>query len=262
MRKELVALFPNNRSQVSYAGTPSGETNAMLFKSEIVTQVSGSIGGTTYSHNTAGLYRRARAIPVNPNTAFQQAVRNNFTTLALAWSQVLTQFQRDEWENYAVLTPTTGKLGDPLTLSGQQMYIRCNATILAGANARVDVGPTVPGLTELTAPVATASIAGPDISVAYDNGDAWAIAAGGGLTIQTSRFLSPGKNFFKGPYRILATVDGDATPPTSPETSASNAFGQVLADATAGQKLSMRYVAFESDGRISAVTSEMVTVIA
>ncbi len=234
----------------------------MLFKSEIVTQVSGSIGGTTYSHNTAGLYRRARAIPVNPNTAFQQAVRNNFTTLALAWSQVLTQIMRDAWSNYAELSPITGALGDPLTLSGQQMYIRCNATRLAGGIARVDVGPTIPGLAALTPPVATASIAGPDISVAFTDADAWANAVGGGLTIQTSRFLSPGKSFFKGPYRILVTVPGAGAPPASPETSANNAFGQVLADATAGQKLAMRYVAFEDDGRISAVTSELLIVVA
>lgn len=234
----------------------------MLFKSEIVTQVSGSIGGTTYSHNSAGLYRRARAIPVNPNTAAQQAVRNDFTTLALAWSQTLTQAQRDEWDNYAVLTPITGKLGDPLTLSGQQMYIRCNATILAGGVARVDTGPAIPGLEALTAPVTTVSIAAASVSTAFTDTDPWANEVGGGLNIQTSRFLSPGINFFKGPYRNLTTVLGAAVPPTSPDTSPNNAFGQAVASATAGQKISMRYVVFALDGRISAVTSELVTVVA
>ena len=234
----------------------------MLFKSEIVTQVSGSIGGTTYSHNTAGMYRRARSIPVNPNTAAQQAVRNSFTTLALAWSQTLTQTQRDAWDNYASLTPITGKLGDPLTLSGQQMYIRCNATRLLNPLARVDAGPTVPGLAALMAPVATISIGAATISIAFTNTDPWANEVGGGLNIQTSRFLSPGRNFFKGPYHFLQAVDGAAAPPASPTTNANNAFVQSVAAATAGQKCSIRYVAYRADGRITAVTTELVTVVA
>lgn len=234
----------------------------MLFKSEIVTQVSGSIGGTTYSHNSAGLYRRARAIPVNPNTAFQQAVRNTFTTLALAWSQTLTQTQRDGWDNYAVLTPGTGVLGDPLTLSGQQMYIKCNAVRLLASIARVDTAPTIPGLEAFTAPVATASIAAGVVSVAFTDTDVWATEIGGGLNIQTSRFLSPGKNFFKGPYRFSSAVAGAVIPPTTPEDTANNAFGQAMSAATAGQKIAMRYIAYGADGRVSAVTSELVTVIA
>lgn len=234
----------------------------MLFKSEMVTQVSGSIGGTTYAHNSAGMYRRARSIPVNPNSAAQQAVRATMATLAQAWNEIVTQAQRTAWDNYAALSPVTGKLGDELLLSGQQMYIRCNAVRALAGIARVDAGPTTPGLIMLTTPVATLSIAGPNISVAYTNTDNWAGEVGGGLNIQTGRFITGGRTFFKGPYRYLATVDGAGTPPTSPETSANNAFGQVLADATAGQKMALRYMAFRADGRISAAQTELVTVTA
>ena len=234
----------------------------MLFKSEIVTQASGSIGGTTYAHNTAGLYRRARSIPVNPNSAAQQGVRANLTTLAQAWNAVLTQAQRDAWDNYATLSPITGKLGDELVLSGQQMYIRCNTVRLLGGIARVDDGPVTPGLIALTTPVATISIGAATVSVAFDNADAWAIAVGGGLNIQTGRFISAGRNFFRGPYRHNTTVEGAVIPPGTPEDTANNAFGQIVADAVAGQKCAMRYTAFEVDGRISAVQSELVTIVA
>lgn len=234
----------------------------MLFKSEIVTQVSGSIGGTTYSHNTAGLYRRARSIPVNPNSAAQQSVRANLTTLAQAWNAVLTQPMRDAWDNYATLSPITGKLGDELVLSGQQMYIRCNTVRLLAGIARVDAGPVTPGLIALTTPVATLSIVPAVVSVAFTNTDAWANVVGGGLNIQTGRFISAGRNFFRGPYRFNSNVPGAGAPPASPEDTANNAFGQVMADAVAGQKMSLRYTAFEEDGRISAVQSELVTVVA
>jgi len=234
----------------------------MLFKSEIVTQASGSIGGTTYAHNSSGLYRRARSIPVNPNSAAQQAVRSNFTSLALAWNNVLTEAQRTGWDNYAELTPITNVLGDPLTLSGQQEYIRCNAVRLAAGGTRVDVPPAIPGLAMLTPPVATISIAAGTISVAFTDTDDWAIAVGGHLKVQTSRFISPGRNFFKGPYRNLLAVDGAVVPPTTPVTNAANAFGQSVALATAGQKCSLRYVATNTDGRISSVVSELVAVVA
>lgn len=234
----------------------------MLFKSEIVTQASGSIGGTTYAHNTAGLYRRARSIPVNPNSSAQQGVRANLTTLAQAWNAVLTQAQRDAWDNYATLSPVTGRLGDELVLSGQQMYIRCNTVRMLSGVARVDAGPTVPGLIALTTPVATLSIASGIVSIAYTNTDAWANEVGGGLNFQTGRFISAGRNFFRGPYRHNTTELGAGAPPTSPEDTANNAFAQPMASATAGQKMSLRYVAFEADGRISAVQSELVIVVA
>ncbi len=234
----------------------------MLFKSEIVTQVSGSIGGTTYSHNSAGMYRRSRTIPVNPNSTDQQAVRNNLTELAQAWGQTLTSAERTIWTNYAENNPVTGKLGDPLILSGQQMYIRCNAVILRGGIVRVDDGPQTDGLAMLTTPVSTISIAAGTISTAFTNTDAWANAVGGGLNIQTSRFLGNGINFSRGPIRINDTVVGDPTPPVSPSTRAGTAFGQSVAAATVGQKLYIQYTAFQDDGKISAMMSELADVAA
>lgn len=232
----------------------------MKFKSEIVTQASGSVGGVTYAHTAGMLYRRARSIPVNPNTTDQQAVRAIMTALSLRFSQTLTDAQRTAWANYADLTEITNVFGDPLKLSAQQMYIRCNAVRQRAGIAIVDAGPTQPGLIALSTPVLTASIASGNLSIAYTNTDDWAGETGGGLNIQTSRFLSPARNFFRGPYRYLDTVEGSGTPPTSPETSANNAFGQAMSGATEGQKIAMRYIAFEADGRISAVQTEIVTV--
>lgn len=234
----------------------------MLFKSQVFTQVSGSIGGTTFSHNNAGLYTRARTIPVNPNSTDQQTVRGNMTTLAQAWGQTLTQPQRTLWENYAALTPVTGKFGDELILSGQQMYIRCNTVGLRGSVARVDNGPALPGFTQLTAPVTTISVGAATVSVAYDNTDEWATADGGVLVVQTSRFVSPSINFLRGPLRFLLAELGAVVPPTSPATAITNAFQQFVGSAVVGQKCGMRHVAFDATGRISGVVTELVTLVA
>lgn len=220
----------------------------MKFKSEVLTQASGSIGGTTYAHNRGGLYRRARSIPVNPNTAAQQAARNNVTALVAAWAGVLTQLQRDQWENYAANNPVTDKLGDPLVLTGQQMYVRCNSVRLRGGATRVDDGPVVSGLVEVTTPTIEAGDGDLHISVTFDNSDAWANEDDAGLVVQQSRQFSPARNFFKGPYRYASTIDGDSvTPPTSPATS-TNPFNVTMTDTL---KIFARIVAFRADGRIS-----------
>ena len=69
----------------------------MKFKSALVTQASGSVGGMTFSRNRYGMYTRAKGLPVNPNSEFQQAVRQIFSGLSSAWNGVLTSGQRSGW---------------------------------------------------------------------------------------------------------------------------------------------------------------------
>lgn len=228
----------------------------MKFKSEVLTQASGSIGGTTYAHNRGGLYRRARSIPTNPNSAAQQTVRTNFGQLATRWNDSLSSSSRAEWENYAANSPTTDALGDPLVLTGQQMYIRCNSVRLRGGLTPQDAGPTTFGLADLSTVTIPVDTAVDEINVAFNNGDPWANEVGGALIVQTSRFYDGSKNYLKGPFRYLGKVTGAATPPTSPNLmAATNAFGQAPGDFAAGQVMFWRACAVRADGRLSAVQS-------
>ena len=220
----------------------------MLFKSPVYTQASGSIGGLTYSHNRGGLYTRARSIPTNPNSTEQQTVRAAFGSLSQRWTQTLTETQRDEWENYAALTPVTNRLGDELILSGQQMYIRCNTVRIQCGVAEVDDGPIIPGNAALGV-VSGLENAG-DFDLHYDDTDDWLDQTGGGLSIQTSRNLSPSINYFKGPFRWSAVIPGDdTTPPTTPLTMTVNAYGVSY---ESGLRTYVRTRSFLADGRISA----------
>ncbi len=223
----------------------------MKFKSEAFTQASGSIGGTTYSRNRGGMYRRARAIPVNPNSVGQQRVRSIFSSLAAAWKDVLTVGQRDQWTAYAISTPAIDVLGDPITYTGQQMFIRCNSVRMnAGADMVAD-GPSTSGLLSLSPPDLKATAGSVTISVEFDDSDSWANEDNGGMVIQVSRQVSPAINYFKGPYRIATLVDGSGTSaPTSPNVSA-NPFGL---DYEIPNKVFSRYTAFGADGRLSNVT--------
>ncbi len=224
----------------------------MKYKSDLITAASGSIGGACYQGSRGGLVRFAKPRNTRSSSNRQGSVRNDFTTLAIHWRQDLSQSQRDAWQSYAELTPIGGRLGDPLTLSGSQMFRRCNATRLAAALGIVDDGPTTPGLVHLTQVNVLAVITNPFIGWQIPNTDAWALETGGAMILQTSRFHSVGGTLRKRRLRQLAVILGSPGGPPAFLTSTVNAFRQFINLAQVGQPFFNRFVAVRADGRISS----------
>jgi len=231
----------------------------MLFKSEVLTQASGSIGGTTYSHNASGMYRRARAIPVNPNTSLQVAVRAAFTAAVTRWTSVLTATQRAAWDLYAASVPVLNPLGDSVFRSGQNWYVACNtprlqaniALSLALSNsAYVDDAPTTFDRGDFTTPFVTFSEAS-GISVLYTNTDDWAGEADSVLLIYQGLPKNASAKFFKNPWRLIGAVEGAATPPTPPEAIAAATLTSIGYTITAGQNDCIAVAVTRADGRLS-----------
>lgn len=213
----------------------------MKFKSQVYTEASGSIGGVTYSHNRGGMYTRARAIPVDPGSAFQLAIRAIVAALTSAWNDTLTAAQRTAWETYAANVLIPDRLGEPRNIGGIGQYIRTNVPRLQGSLSRLDDGPTVFNLGEFTAP-AIASVTAPNTaSITFTTGDAWH-AAGGAMYILASRGVNPTLNYFKGPYRFADEILSADTSPHSVTLPFAVA---------AGQKVFFQFRAEQPDGRIS-----------
>ena len=191
----------------------------MLIKSAFFTQGSGSVGGMTVSHNAGGLYIRGRTIPTDPGSLFQTAVRNAMSQLTSRWSAVLTAAQRDAWDVYGSAVTVINKLGDATTISGLSHYVRSNVPRLQAGLALVDDGPTTFSLAPQEAMTNSASEATQLITVNFLDTQPWCDEDGSSLLLYASRPQSPSINFFKGPYRLAGTIDGDAiTPPTTPQT--------------------------------------------
>lgn len=219
----------------------------MLVKG-IMTQMSGSIGGVTGSHNRGGLYLRARAIPVNPNTAEQQVVRNGMGNLSTAYVETLTAAQREAWLTYATNVPIVGPLGDPRNVGALAMYNRSNVSRLQAGLPRQDDAPTIFDLGTFTLPVFAAPDAGADtVDVAFTNTDDWANEDDSAMLIYASRPQNPSIESFKGPYRLAGKIDGDGvTPPTSPATIA------LPFPVVAGQVVFFKVNVSRVDGRYSS----------
>lgn len=200
----------------------------MKFKSALITQASGSIGGATFGSNKGGLFVRSRAIPTNPNTQAQQAARNAMRDAVGRWTTTLTQAQRDAWATYAQNTPVVDVFGDSKLRSGQQMYIRSNAPRIRFGITPVDDAPSTFNLGSFTPITITIASGTPAIvTVTFTDTDAWAIADQGFMIITTSKQQNPSKEFFKAPFLFASSIVGAVVPPTSPAAINSKFAGAV-----------------------------------
>ena len=192
---------------------------------------------------------RARAVPVNPNTLQQQAVRNYMASRSAAWGSVLTQAQRDGWEAYADQVLLTDALGEPRKATGLNHYVRCNVPRMqaAMAGSPLQVAPAIFDMGSYTNPVlGVVDQSDSTASIAYTNTDAWAIAIGGAMLVHASAGQSPGTAYFKGPYRYAGKVLGAVTPPTSPYVCPLPFAVQV------GQRVFVKLTFVQVDGRLSS----------
>jgi hypothetical protein len=216
----------------------------MKYKGTLVSNMSGSMGGVTASHNAGGPYFRQRVVPVNSNTPYQQAVRNWLTILAADWSQTLSSAQRDAWSAYAEAVPYVDALGEQRYITGLAMYCACTSVRFVLGLTKVLAAPTTLTKPTFTMPVYTVTAPSTG-SLAFTNTDSWAGEVGGAMALFTARGQGLGINYFKGPYRYAGKVSGAATPPTSP-ASIPPAFSVV-----AGQRVFYRVEVVRADGRLS-----------
>jgi hypothetical protein len=224
----------------------------MLIRTGFGGQLSGSVGGVVASHNKGGQYLRNRSIPTNPNSGQQQRARNDFASASIGW-RALTTLQRSAWESYAAQTPVLNRLGESITISGFNMYVRtnsfrlqCGATVLAAA-------PISPGASSLGNIASSAISAASGISFVTASANAL-----GPVFVSMGPALSPGVLAFSGPYSgyyadttMLATGFVDQTDSLSPLR-----YGVPLQ----GERRPIRVAGSDTDGRLSNIYEAIVTV--
>lgn len=228
----------------------------MLFKSQVYTQASGSIGGITYSHNRGGMYTRGRAMPVNPNTTRQQTIRSVMGALVSAWNNTLTAAQRNGWNVYASNVLVTNRLGDQVNLSGINQYIRSNSIRLQRGVTRVDTAPSMNDTGEPVTGVNTVAIAADVLT--FNSELAVPASDDGDVYVFIGKNINAGIGFYKGPYQAL----DPASPPIAVAAAATTvACGGDMTSIdyphAAGGTMPLRIVIAYDDGRVTQAFSEI-----
>lgn len=98
---------------------------AKIKTSALVADIKGTVGGNVFASNKGGNYVRRYKKPTNANTSSQQVVRNTFGAMAGEW-RVLTDEQRQSWNEGAVNFPYQDTLGETRVYSGQQLFNKLN----------------------------------------------------------------------------------------------------------------------------------------
>lgn len=225
----------------------------MLVRYSIIVAASGSFGGVVASNGRSGPYIRARVRPTNPGSPSQVNVRTIFTNLSIRWS-LLTQDQRDAWTTYAINVPGTNRLGDPLTLTGHQMYIRSNVPRVQAGLAQVDDGPTIFAAPILTQVFVNPNQDGPQLLESFiPVNDPWATEVGAAYLIYATRQSAETVVYRRNPYRFAGAFLAPFDPPPPrvadipvPFTITANLVNHVF----------VKYFIVRADGRMSAPVHE------
>lgn len=115
----------------------------MLFRSGVLTDPRGSVGGLTYQGCRGASVARARHKPADPAKVAQSERRHTFGWLRSRWREVLTQDERDGWDLYARATPARTEGGVQRILTGEQMYVKCGSVraLVSGGGGVLDTPP-------------------------------------------------------------------------------------------------------------------------
>lgn len=99
---------------------------AIITTSALISDINGSVSGTTFQRTQGGLCMRSKTITRNPNSSFQQANKNRMVSIQNAWTN-LTQAERSQWNQYAIYRGIKQKKNLSKNISGHQIFIRENS---------------------------------------------------------------------------------------------------------------------------------------
>lgn len=177
---------------------------ALIKLGPMVADARGSVGGTTFSRNSAGAYSRNRTKPVYPGSESQTTRAGQMATLVDAWQTTLTVAQREAWTAAAHTNHVTNRVGDRIVPSGLNLYIRANMALLITAQTAVATPPTA------------VTVDAPQVTIAWSDGNGvqvtsvhgWAPSYTDKVQIQRVGKIRQSINFWRGPWDGLVAAAG------------------------------------------------------
>lgn len=168
--------------------------------SALVSDMRNKLNGSVLSKNRAGNYIRNKTTPVNPQTAFQQAIRQQLGSLSQQW-RGLTQSQRQGWINSAPNFPYYDIFGDRRELDGKSLFVKLNMNLLNAGQAVINDAPLPGSVPEIAFTTGVAQVGGA-VSVTINQAT---IPAGFAVQVHVTPPIPASINFVKNRYRLLTS---------------------------------------------------------
>lgn len=209
--------------------------------SALVSDARNKLNGSVAAKNRYGQYLRNKVTPVNPQTSFQQNVRQTLAAISASWRE-LTFAQRASWDAGTVNFPFTDIFGDVRQYSGQTLFVKLNANLAKIGQPLVNVAPLPAGFAEIAS---TGVVAEATAGVLTDLTASFNIAtvpAGYALAVYATPPTAPGINFVKNRFRFIGTATVTAND-ADLLTAYTDRFGTA---AVVGQRIFLRFALVNS----------------
>lgn len=177
---------------------------ALIKYGPVVADARGSVGGTVFSRNSAGAYMKQRTTPTYPGYPKQIARAALLSTLIDDWKQTLTTTERDRWNYVAKMVRFPNKLGELITPSGINLFIRSNFMLDLTGQAHVTAPDPTPIIAAPTLTLTWTTLVGIECTAIgnWDTAHATKVCAQWFLDAPLS------KNYYKGPWSNLSSQNG------------------------------------------------------
>ena len=189
---------------------------------------SGKLGGIVASHNRGGTYFRHHAIPTQPRTAAQRAVRNALAAYSSAFKS-LTAAQISGWNALGSTVTLKSKLGTTYHPTGQQLFVSCNKHLYAiNINTQLSTAPTIPSIPSIAVFTITqgGTLASPATVSAINYTVSPALPANFGAVLRATSVQTGGRTFVsKSAFRSLAGYNPASGTPSNLYTGYIAKFG-------------------------------------
>jgi len=189
-----------------------------------VAEMRGKQGGSVYSRNTYGSYKRQKVSPVQPRTAAQLFVRTLLAAIAQSWRE-LDQNERDQWNLIAPTFSRTSVFGNRTPLTGFNLYASLNRMRQILGLPLITTPPVpraVPALSTLSIAPASATQLYPIVFAPTP------VDADLYIVFYASPGLSPGIKFVGSNTRVLGVAPPASTSPIAAGVDYTETFGPIV----------------------------------
>lgn len=182
---------------------------ARIKYSALVSDMRNKLNGSVMSKNRAGSYIRNKTTPVNPQTSFQQDVRQRLGALSSQWA-ALTLAQRLSFTNATPNFPYTDIFGDKKELDGKSLFIKLNSNLSNIRSPRILSAPSPVGIPVFIAELLSIQQTAGLLSGLELTASATTVPVGFAMAVYATPPVKAGVSFVKNKYRYIGTATATA----------------------------------------------------
>lgn len=182
---------------------------ARIKYSALVSDMRNKLNGSVMSKNRAGSYIRNKATPVNPQTSFQQDVRQRLGALSSQWG-ALTLAQRLSFTNATPNFPYTDIFGDKKELDGKSLFIKLNSNLSNIGSPQILSAPSPVGVPVFIAELLSVQQTAGLLSGLELTTSATTVPVGFAMAVYATPPVKAGVSFVKNKYRYIGTATAAA----------------------------------------------------